>query len=423
MTTTVPAPHAPPVRRAPIRRRKVLVLTTTFPGVVGDGIPPFVLDLSAKLADDFELTVVTPRLPDAPVRERIGTINVERFAYFPRPIEGLANGATLANLRAQPWRLPEFGSLLVRFHQAARSTAARIRPDLVHAHWLLPTGIHAAAAAKVAGAPLLVTLHGVDMHALALPPLEAARRRVLQRSDHVVAVSSALADRARQLCPATTVDTVPMGANLDEVPADFARSPMPGLIGFVGRLAEKKGVGVLLDALAIAAGTTGTTGAAGNVTPLRLVIAGDGPERSVLENQVRRLGLTDRVEFWGQADRSQVYELMSRCEAIAIPSVVARDGDQEGTPVVLAEAVALGVPVVASRLGGIADHLTEESGWLAEPGDPEALAAALTQAHRSHLEREVRAITARKLVAPNLTLDGTAEAYAELYTKLTQDRP
>ncbi|MEL7157400.1 MAG: glycosyltransferase [Actinomycetota bacterium] len=403
-------PAAGPVRRAPRRRRRVLVLTTTFPGVVGDAIPPFVLDLSRKLADDFELTVVTPRLPGAPARERIDTVTVERFPYFPRPIEGVANGATLANLRAQPWRLPEFGSLLLRFHQIARSTAARVRPDLVHAHWLLPTGVHGAAAARVAGAPLLVTMHGVDVHALATPPLEAARRRVLGRADYAVAVSADLAARARRLCPGASVDTVPMGANLDEVPDDFTRSPIPGLIGFVGRLAEKKGTRVLLDALA--------------ATPdLRLVIAGDGPERAALEDQARRLRLEDRVEFWGHADRSQVYDLLSRCEAIAIPSVVARDGDQEGTPVVLAEAVALGVPVIASRLGGIADHLGPESGWLVEPGDPEALAAALTQAHGCPLERETRATMARKLVSPDLTLDGTAEAYARIYTNLTEDRP
>ncbi|MEM9135218.1 MAG: glycosyltransferase [Actinomycetota bacterium] len=405
--TPLPRPRPVPPRRR--RRRKVLVLTTTFPGRPGDGIPPFVLDLSRKLSDDYELTVVTPRIPDAPARERIGTITVERFAYFPRRIEGVAHGATLANVQAQPWRLPELAALLVRFHQVAREAASRIQPDLVHAHWLLPTGVHATAAAKAAAAPLLVTIHGVDVHALPVRPLEMLRRWTLRRTDHAVAVSSSLAGRIEALSPTTTVDTVPMGANLDEVPADFARHPEPGLLGFVGRLAEKKGVSVLLDALAAA-------------PDLRLVIAGDGPDREALEAQTRRLRLDERVEFWGHADRDRVYDLLSRCESLVIPSVVARDGDQEGTPVVLAEAVALGVPVIASRLGGIADHLDEESGWLTEPGDPQGLATTLAHAHGSPIEREARATTARKLVSPLLTLDGTAEAYADLYRKLTGGR-
>lgn len=384
---------------------RILVLTSTFPATEGDGIPPFVLDLCRELEPDYELTVVTPRIPGAPERETLGTITVERFAYFPRRFEGVANGATLTNLWAQPWRLPEFLCLLARFHHAARRAAGSAQPDLIHAHWLLPAGAHAVAAARRRRTPVVVTVHGVDVHALSNAPLDALRRRVLGRTDRVVAVSSALVDRVRTLNPTAAVDLVPMGANLAEVPASFCRSPEPGLIGFVGRLAQKKGVSVLLDALA-------------SRPELHLVVAGEGPERPRLVAQASALGIEHRVRFLGQASRADVFDLLGSCEILAIPSVVARDGDQEGTPVVLAEAVALGVPVVASRLGGIADHLDEESGWLVEPGRPEALGSALVEAHRDPVERERRATTARKLVSPLLTLDGTASAYAAIYREL-----
>jgi glycosyltransferase involved in cell wall biosynthesis len=102
--------------------------------------------------------------------------------------------------------------------------------------------------------------------------------------------------------------------------------------------------------------------------------------------------------------------------------VVAANGDQEGTPVVLAEAVALGVPVVASRLGGIADQLDDGTGWLVPPGDASALAVALSEAMNSPHERDVRATRARKLVSPALTLDGTAEAYARIYREMIHGR-
>lgn len=382
---------------------RVLVLTSTFPGEPGDGIPPFVLDLCRELEDDFELIVLTPRLPGAAQREQIGSIVVERFAYFPSRFEAVAHGATLANLRAQPWRLPEFLCLLARFHRSARTAVRRHRPDLIHAHWLLPSGVHAVAAGGAT--PTLITVHGVDVHALPVRPIEALRRHVLTRCSRVVAVSSALVERIRTLVPEATVDLVPMGANLAEVPPDFSRSPKPGLVGFVGRLAEKKGVPVLLRAMA-------------EVPELELVIAGDGPDRASLEAQADTLGLGGRVRFLGQADRAEVYELLSSCEMLAIPSIVAGDGDQEGTPVVLAEAVALGVPVVASRLGGIGDHLDDESGWLVEPGDANALAVALRSANGDPLERERRATVARKLVSPNLTLEGAAAAYTTIYREL-----
>lgn len=383
---------------------RVLVLTSTFPAEPGDGVPPFVLDLCAELQSDYTLTVVTPRIPGAAARETIGSIDVERFAYFPERYEGIANGATLGNLRAQPWRVPEFVCLLARFRQAAREAAERIRPDIIHAHWLLPAGVLAVDASR-GRAPVVVTVHGVDVHALPVALIDRLRRRTLRRVDRVVAVSSALADRVAGLAPATPVDLVPMGANLAEIPLTFARAPKPGLIGFVGRLAEKKGVTVLLDAVAA-------------LPDRRLIIAGDGPEMAALVAKSAALDLEDRVEFLGHADRSSVYELLGSCELLAIPSIVGRDGDQEGTPVVLAEALALGVPVVASRLGGIADHLDDETGWLVEPGDHSALAAALDDAHRDPVERERRAATAFELVSPQLTLDGTAAAYAAIYREL-----
>ena len=385
---------------------RVLVLTTTFPAYAGDGIPPFVLDLCRALEDNFDLTVITPRVPGAARRERIGSLSVERFAYFPRRYEGLAHGATLANLRTQPWRLVEFGCLLARFHWVANRAIARTRPQLIHAHWLLPAGLHAVGLGPRRGrTPVIVTVHGVDMHAMPFQPIQALRRFIIGRCSRVVTVSNELADRVRQLDGSAAIDIVPMGANLAEVPSSFQRSPQDGLVGFIGRLAEKKGVSVLLDALAL-------------VPDLHLIVAGDGPERNRLETQAGAIGLADRVEFIGQANRSQVYDLLSSCEMLAIPSVVASNGDQEGTPVVLAEAVALDVPVVASRLGGLGDWLDDDSGWLVEPGDHTALAAALTEVHRSPIERERRATTAGKEVSPSLTLEGTAEAYTALYQEL-----
>ncbi|MCP3991544.1 MAG: glycosyltransferase family 4 protein [Actinomycetia bacterium] len=382
----------------------VLVLTTTFPARPGDGIPPFVLDLCLELSHDFDITVVTPRIPGAPARQQLGSVSVERFAYFPRPFERLAFGATLANLRAQPWRIVELTCLLVRFHWVARRAIARLDPALVHAHWLLPTGLHAVGLFGTRRPPVVITAHGVDVFAMANPPLDRIRRFVIRRCHHLVAVSSEMAERLSAIEPTAPVEVVPMGANLAEIPAAFERAPEAGHIAFVGRLAEKKGVSTLLDALAL--------------TPdLRLTIAGDGPDRSRLEAQVEGLRLGARVDLIGHADRAQVYELLSRCEMLAIPSVVASDGDQEGTPVVLAEAVSLGVPVVASRLGGLADQLDDETGWLVDPGHADQLAAALDEMHRSPVERERRAANAKRDLSSVLSLERTAASYATSYAE------
>lgn len=388
----------------PTERPRVLVLTTTFPARPGDGTPAFVLDLARSLAADFDVHVVTPRVPGASRREVVDGVSVERFAYFPRRWERIADGATLPNLRAQPWRFPEFCCLLARFQWCAWRARRRLRPDVVHAHWLLPAGLVAATAAG--RAPIVVTVHGVDVHALPVAPIELLRRLALRRASRVATVSTPLADRVRGLRADADVRVVPMGVDLAEIAAATSpRQPSDGLVGFVGRLAEKKGVDVLVRALV-------------ELSEVRLVIAGDGPERAALERIARELGVSDRVHFAGHATRAQVLELLRTSELLAVPSVVARDGDQEGTPVVVAEAVAAAVPLVASRIGGIAEHLDESTAWLVEPGDAGALAHAVAAAHRDGDERTRRADEALRRVAPRLSIDTTATVYGRIYREV-----
>ncbi|HEV7759170.1 MAG TPA: glycosyltransferase, partial [Acidimicrobiales bacterium] len=112
----------------------------------------------------------------------------------------------------------------------------------------------------------------------------------------------------------------------------------------------------------------------------RLEVVGDGPDRAALEAQSRALGLDDRVRFLGRQPRDGVVDALRRASAVVIPSIVGAGGDMEGTPVVLCEAMAAGVPVVASALGGLEECLVDgKTGLLVPPGDVEALARALSR--------------------------------------------
>jgi glycosyltransferase involved in cell wall biosynthesis len=142
----------------------------------------------------------------------------------------------------------------------------------------------------------------------------------------------------------------------------------------VGRLVEKKGVKVLLDAL-------------GDLPPAidwSLDVVGDGPLRAELEEQARPLG--SRVTFHGQQGSTELGRLLATAEVAVFPSVRAKSGDQDGLPVALLEAMAAGTPIVASDLPGLDDVVaggtdpaeTDPAGLLVEPGDARALTAALS---------------------------------------------
>ena len=124
---------------------------------------------------------------------------------------------------------------------------------------------------------------------------------------------------------------------------------------FIGRLTEIKGLGVLLKAM------EGLDG-------LQLVVAGDGETRDEYERMARHLSLNAR--FIGRVGAPEREQLLSACDAVVIPSIVLADGRTEGTPVVCLEAMAAGRVVIASRVGGLAEVITDgENGLLFEQGD------------------------------------------------------
>ena len=106
-------------------------------------------------------------------------------------------------------------------------------------------------------------------------------------------------------------------------------------------------------------------------------------------------------------------------EVIVIPSVIASDGDMEGTPVVLAEACAARVPIVASDLGGMGELLDDSMAWLVEPGDVDGLAAALVSALSDDTARSAKTDRAHAMALDSLDATAVAAAHADLYAKVT----
>jgi len=341
-----------------------VVIATTFPARPGDGTPEFVLTL-ARSIPDHDVTVVAPRMPGAPRTEVVDGVRVRRVAYFPRRWEGLAADAIMPTLRAQPWRLVEapflVGALLLAtWREVRRDGAAVMNP-----HWIVPAGIIALAVRAATGVPYVVTVHGADAYTLRGRVGRGLKRLVLSRAAAVLPVSG---DIARSLGLAG-VPVLRMGVDTAAIRAAVGdRAPEDGLLLYIGRLADKKGVDVLVAALARLDGA-------------RLEVVGDGPDRAALEQLAARLGVADRVRFRGKLAKAEVVAALARAQVAVIPSRVGAGGDMEGTPVVLCEAMAAGMPVVASDLGGLGECIDDGvDGLLVTPGDVDALAATLDKA-------------------------------------------
>ncbi len=385
-------------------RPRLLVLASTFPARAGDGTPAFVRDLAAYEGREFDTVVLVPRVAGAPRAEVFDGVRVQRFGYFPRRYEDLADGAIIENLRARPSRWLQVPAFLAAEAWAVHRAVRRHRPDVVHVHWIVPQGVVALLAAR--RVPWVVTTLGGDVYALRDPLSVRLKRAVLRRAAAVTTMNRDMRDRLLELgAPPAATTVLPMGADVAAVRrAGAGVGREPGRILVVGRLVEKKGVAVLLDALDRLPPQSGWS----------LDVIGDGPLRSRLER--RAAGLRRPVRFLGQVSRADLAAAFAAAAVTVVPSVPAASGDQDGLPVALLEAMAAGCAIVASRLAGIDEAVVDgESGVLVPPGDPAALAAALA-ALLADGDRRRRLGAAAAVRAEEFSVEAIGRRYTRLLT-------
>lgn len=389
-------------------RPRLLVLTSTFPRWAGDHEPPFVFELSRRLADMFEIHVLAPHAAGARREETLAGLAVHRFRYAPEALQQLAyDGGILARLRQRRWRLLLVPCLLAGQWWALRRLLRHRRFDAIHAHWLIPQALVAILAGVPDNTALLCTSHGGDLFGLRGRLLGRLKRGILARCTGVTVVSAAMRDEVQRLRPGQAVDIVPMGTDLVGCftpPLTVARDP--NAILFAGRLVEKKGVRYLIDAVA----RLRQQG-----RPVTLCVAGSGPELETLRAQAQRLGIACAVDFIGAVGHARLADLYRQASVAVVPSVVAASGDQEGFGLVVVEAMGCECPVVASRLPAIDDIAIDgQTALLVQPADPGCLADAIAVVLDDPLAARQRASAARARVLEHFDWVAITSRYAAL---------
>lgn len=235
----------------------------------------------------------------------------------------------------------------------------------LHAHFATVAAYTARTAAAVSGLPFSVTCHAKDLYREGIVP--ACFQSLLRDSAFAVTVCEANAQWiTERLAGRTPLDVRVLynGVDIDAFHPRH-RSPNGPVLLAVGRLVQKKGFHVLLDALALLARE--------GVRP-RLLLVGDGEERAALQRQAQGLGLPD-VEFLGMRTHDEVRRLVHTATAMVLPCIVGDDGNRDALPTVLLEALAAGLPVLSTPIAGVAEIVDGgRAGLLVPPGDVGALA-------------------------------------------------
>lgn len=249
--------------------------------------------------------------------------------------------------------------------RAVRDVLQSLRPDLVHSHGYRPDVLDSGIARRL-GIPTVTTIHGESFMGGRTRLYEWLQWRTYRRFDAVIAVSTRLRETAlsrgvRENRVHLIRNAWPGGvsfASREAARRELGLSPREVAVGWLGRMIPVKGADVFLRALAEPGGPQVTA-----------VLIGDGSERSRLESLAAELGLGTRVRFVGAIEGGA--RLLPAFDAFALSS------RSEGTPIVLFEAMTAGVPIVASKVGGIPDVVGEAEAVLVPPEDPAALADGL----------------------------------------------
>jgi len=241
----------------------------------------------------------------------------------------------------------------LRYLELARRTLRAHRPDVVYAHFLVPSGLIAALGTR---APLVVTAHGRDVRNIGwLPGIGAATAFVVRRATTVICVSEYLRRELETKLPAARgkTEVVSSGVDLERFTVEPAPNGPPRFL-CIGALEERKNVVRLADAFArLGEGT--------------LTFVGDGPLRAELEGR-------DGVRLLGRVPHDDVPRLLSETHVLCQPSLIEPLGQA------LLEGLACGRSVVATRIGGPPEFVPPQAGVLVDPLDVTELAGALAQA-------------------------------------------
>lgn len=390
---------------------RILTFSTLFPSSLRPGHGIFVETRLRELVSSgkVEARVIAPvpwffsthprfgeyaRMARVPRREHRNGFDVQHPRYFLPPKVGMNMAPFTLALGARP----AIQTLLDEGYDFG----------VIDAHYYYPDGVAAALLARHFNKPFTVTARGSDINLIAS---HAIPRRLMrwasQRARASIGVSAALTQAMLQMgVPAPRLLTMPNGVDLDRFQIHAQKSARAGLgwseqptLLSVGNLLENKGHHIAIQALV-------------NLPAFRLVIAGEGPQRSALESLASQLNMTSRVQFLGRVEQDQLAKCYSAADILVLPS------GQEGWPNVLLESMACGTPVVATRVGGIPEIITsDDAGRLL----PERSAACLVAAV-SDLWHHLPDPNAVRSTAQSCGWQGTTDAQIALFNKIANEQ-
>jgi colanic acid/amylovoran biosynthesis glycosyltransferase len=342
-------------------------------------------------------------------REQAGHYPFEPTHIVPKPATHFLRRFWFRQLRDAPWQISD------RELRALQGTLEKTHARLLHIYFG-QIAVHLLPLIRSWKKPSIVSFHGADVTVdMNKPAYREATRQMLDAVRMVLVRSESLRRAVIQLgCDEGKIEIQRTGIPLDEFPFRERSLPQNGEWRFVqaGRLIEKKGLPVTLRAFAVFLR---------EYPNAKLTIAGEGPLLGQLQNLARELNIDGRVSFTGFISQEQLRETYYASHIFLHPSQTGHDGNQEGIPNSMLEAMASGLPVFATQHGGIPEAIENGlTGVLVPEGDHQKLAAALLNAAQGPVFLSRIARNGADFIRKNFDLREQARRLEEIYLRIIQ---
>jgi glycosyltransferase involved in cell wall biosynthesis len=400
----------------------IVYMTSQFPVICETFIAREIIELERR---GFEVLVVPLGTKPQPVDENelpraevvrtpflSGKILAGALAEFVRHPVAVFRHSTFIALRLlrRPARLFKFLAVLPKTLYLLRTFRERGVVH-IHSHWATVPTSCALFVSLMTGAPFSFAAHAWDIH---VDGNELLLREKVERADRVFTCTKYNKRRLAQFGPEDKIEVMYHGIDIDQHQFNPIKVLSPPLILAGTSLVPQKGFDDLVSALAILRR---------DGVPFRAEILGRGVLKDALASQISELGLKDRVELIGTRTHGEVVELMQQATVFVMPSKRAPRGFIDGLPNVIAEAMACGACVVATRFSGIPELVDDGvNGLLVEPGDPEALAAAMRKALEDPDSNAKMIVAARRTVEEVFDLQKNVTPIADYFERLLTHR-
>ena len=393
-----------------VNKKRLLTLTTSYPRFKGDHAGSFIHAFINKFINNFDCTILAPDYFDSK-NSKIENHKVVYFSYFyPRYLQRLCYGYGIVdNIRRNPLTILQIPIFLFSFFLSALKLGKN--SDIIHSHWLFPSGLIGAFIKKIYNIPHIITIHSGGFYFLTKFPFSSCIIRLIyNNSDYIVCVSSELKNElVKRTGNDKKISIIPMGVEIgkgriNNIISKNERSIRKRFIIFyIGRLVKIKGVEYLIKAIS-------------KLNEIELIIAGDGYELNKLILLSKKLGVN--TKFVGYVSGKKKKQLYESCDVVVVPSIQDKSGRTEGMPLVILEAFSYCKPVIASNVGGIKDVINNGvNGFLVEPASELELREKIIELQLDNKYRYILGNKARE-TAEFYKLGRCITQYKKIYDKI-----